>query len=313
MRGSSGDLSADRLYGYATDLLNDGDATAAGDLFRQILERVPQWPAAWFGLGQASEAMGDSRAAVDAYGRTLALEPEDALGATPRLARLGAGPAAMTQTYVAALFDEYAPRFDAHLTGALDYRGPEIILAALEACAPARRFRAAMDLGCGTGLMAEALRGRAEAIDGVDLSAAMIERARTRELYRNLLVGDMVLALGRHEPASTWLGDEQAPDRGYDLIVAADVLVYVGDLQALFAAAGRAMARGGLFAFTVQAHEGDGFAIGPDLRFRHGASYIADMAATANLPILHFADCVTRLDAGRAVVGHVAVLGKADG
>ncbi len=183
---SSGDLAADRRYGYARDLLKDGEAAAAADLFRQTLELAPGWAPAWFGLGEAAEAAGATDQAVAAYRRVLALSPDDPYGATPRLARLGAGEAGMTSSYVAALFDEYAPRFELHLTQALDYRGPQILLAALDAVAPQRRFGEAMDLGCGTGLMAEAIRDRVAAIDGVDVSAAMVAQARKRGIYREL-------------------------------------------------------------------------------------------------------------------------------
>ena len=89
-------------------------------------------------------------------------------------------PGALPQAYVTRLFDDYAPRFDAHLTENLGYRAPALIAEALTAVAPGRRFASALDLGCGTGLMGTPLRERVDCLAGVDLSAAMIAKARER-------------------------------------------------------------------------------------------------------------------------------------
>lgn len=304
MLRSSGDLAADRRYRYAQDCLKDGDARAAADLFRQVLELAPGWSPAWFGLGEAGEAGGDRNAAIEAFGRALTIDPADRLGARPRLARLGAlDPVdAMTPGYVAALFDEYAPRFDAHLTEGLGYRGPAILVEALRAVCVAEgrafRFQEAIDLGCGTGLMAAAIAEHVAAIDGVDLSPAMVDQAGRKGLYRRVWVGDVVEAL---EPSA-------ARGQAYDLILAADVLVYIGELRPLFLAAAQAMLAGALFAFTTQAHEGEGFAIGPDLRFHHAPAYVVATAEAAGLRVRHAGPCVTRRDAGRPVNGHAFVL-----
>ena len=122
-----------------------------------------------------------------------------------RLALIGRGdaPGALPQAYVARLFDDYAPRFDKHLTKNLGYRAPALIAEALSAVASGRRFASALDLGCGTGLMGEALRGRVDRLTGVDLSAAMIAKARERGVYDELVVGDAAAMLGREPPGSS--------------------------------------------------------------------------------------------------------------
>jgi predicted TPR repeat methyltransferase len=298
---SSGDLNADRRYGYARDLLKARDFVAAADLFRQVLELAPEWAPAWFGLGEALEQSGDPNTAIAAFCRSLELAPGDALGAKVRLARHGAADmtGAMTPGYVAALFDQYADRFDHHLTGTLKYRGPDIIMQALHALYGPRKksffFERAMDLGCGTGLMSQAIRRNVGVIDGVDLSPAMVVLARKRHLYRELIVGDVVEALAGRE---------------YALLLAADVLVYIGDLARLFAAAAKALSPLGLFAFTVQAHDGEDFILGQDLRYHHSMPYVATAAKAVGLRMLHSAPCITREDAGEPVKGHVVILEK---
>ena len=179
---------------------------------------------------------------------SLALDPADAQGAMPRLALIGRAdaPGALPEAYVARLFDDYAPRFEAHLVTNLGYRGPALIVNALDAIAPSRRFPSAVDLGSGAGLMGEALRGRVDHLTGVDLSAAMIAKARERGIYDRLAVGEAAAML-RSQPSGV-----------FDLVVAADMLVYVGDLKPLFAATSAALAVGGLFAFSVETHDGEG-------------------------------------------------------
>ncbi|MGO4869855.1 MAG: methyltransferase domain-containing protein, partial [Roseiarcus sp.] len=236
-----GDLIAYRRYAYARSAAEEGDWGAAAEVLEQALERAPGWAPALFALGEAKEKLGDRDSAAEAFRATLAADPSDAQGAAARLALLGAAeaPTALPKAYVARLFDDYAPRFNAHLTEALAYRGPELIVEALDDVDRARRFPRCLDLGCGAGLMGAALHARVAELIGVDLSPAMIAKARESGRYDALEVGDVVDVLARR-------------DRGeFDLVVAADVLAYIGDLAEVVSWAARSLAPGGLFAFTA--------------------------------------------------------------
>ena len=179
---ASGDLIAERRFAYAKAAAKEGDWSAAAELYEQTVEPAPHWAAAWFALAEAQEKLADLDAAAQAFRATLAADPADAQGAMARLALIGRGdaPPALPQAYVARLFDDYAWRFDKHLIKNLGYRAPALIAEALSAVASGRRFAAALDLGCGTGLMGEALCGRIDHLTGVDLSAGMIAKARER-------------------------------------------------------------------------------------------------------------------------------------
>lgn len=299
---SSGDLVADRRYAWAAGYAEDGDHAAAADLAAQALELAPLFAPAWALLGDARLACGDVAGAVAALERAKALEPEDALGVGVTLARLGALPAAdaMTEGYVRALFDSYAARFDEHLTADLNYRAPDLLRDAVDRHAPGRRYEAALDVGCGTGLMGEAIRDRVTRLHGCDLAPAMVEKAREKGLYDALAVAEL----------TAWL--ETAPPAGAELILAADVLVYVGDPVHVMAAAAEALAPGGLFAFTVQAlPEGtspEGFVIGADARFAHARSLLTARAEAAGLAVVAIEDGWSRCDGGVPVEGFVVVL-----
>jgi predicted TPR repeat methyltransferase len=299
---SSGDILADRRYEYARAAFDEKDFEAAADLARQVLEIAPNFAAAHALLGRASAEHGAHEEAVSALRQALALEPDDALGVRLDLARLGAlaEDEAISKGYVRALFDDYAPQFDQHLTKSLAYRGPELIADALRrACSKQirdYRFGPTLDLGCGTGLMAQALEGFYASIDGVDLSPRMLEKARKTKLYDGLHEGELVTFLGG------WASGEA------DLVLAADVFVYMAALDAAFREAHRVMKHGGLFAFTVQAHEGERFILGADARYAHGEAYLHDLAAKTGFTVILHEKVSTREDRGQPVPGFLLVL-----
>jgi predicted TPR repeat methyltransferase len=179
-----GDLIAERRFAYARAAAHDGDFHAAAEVLEQALGRAPDWAAAWFALGEARARLGHVDAAAEAFRAAVRSDPVDTQGATARLAliRRGDAPNALPQAYVARLFDQYAPRFEAHLSETLGHRAPALIAEALGAVAPGRRFAHALDLGCGTGLMGEALTGSVDHLPGVDLSPLDREGARARPL-----------------------------------------------------------------------------------------------------------------------------------
>src|ERR1700730_7778078 len=158
---SSGDMVADRRFDYARDLQLRGDLVAAEDLFVQATDLAPGFATAWFTLGEVREQLGDRAGAILAFRTAELTDPGDRNGAGLRLMRLGAADiGGMRPTYVKALFDQYAPRFDAALMDDLGYCAPALLLAEVVAARAAAgkpvKFSRAIDLGCGTGLAARA-------------------------------------------------------------------------------------------------------------------------------------------------------------
>jgi predicted TPR repeat methyltransferase len=298
--GTSGDLAADRRYQWGLGAAESGDFDGARDLFNQALELAPAWAPGWFALAQALEALGRRAEAVEAYSKTLAFDSGDALGAGLRLATLGACavPATAPRAYVQALFDQYAAKFDRHLVEKLAYRGPQILVDAVERAAPRQIFAHMLDLGCGAGLAGAAFRQKARLRTGIDLSPAMIEQARAKNIYGRLAAADLVEFL-TCEPAGS-----------VDLAIAADVFVYIGDLDPVFSAAARVLTRGGLLAFTAQSFDGDGFRIGDDMRYAHGRDGLISCAERNGFSVAEISAASTRKDRGVDVPGWVAVLRK---
>ena len=300
---SSGDLLADRRYAWAEAALAEGDARAAADLAEQALELAPRYAPAWFLLGRARENLPGEAArhgALNAYACALDIDPDDALGSRLRVARLGGGQAegAIGPGYVRALFDAYAPRFERHLVEGLGYRGPALIRAALEAEARPLRFGRVLDVGCGTGLMARALAGCCDAVVGVDLSPGMLAEARRTGLYARLAEEDLTRFLAAE------------PEAAADLVVAADVLVYVADLAPVLAAAARALVPGGLLACTLQSHPGEGVVLGDDARYAHGEAGLRAAVAAAAFSLLRLDAVSTRRDREAEVPGWLVIANR---
>lgn len=291
-------MIADRRYAYGDAALAEKDWQAAFDLFEQTLEQVPYWPPAHLALARAALALGEEARARAALERVLSLDPADHLGAALLLVRIGSKPVAeaMPAAYVAALFDDYAPRFDSHLVNQLAYRAPELLVAALDRHLPGRHFARVLDLGCGTGLMARALGNRAGQVFGVDLSPRMIAVAMETGLYAGLEAGELVAFL------------EQQPSAGADLAIAADVFCYLPDLAPAFAAARRRLAISGILAFTVQTHAGEGVVVGEDCRMHHAPGLVRHLAAEAAFTVLAEEEAISRLDVGQPVPGALFLL-----
>jgi predicted TPR repeat methyltransferase len=198
--------------------------------------------------------------------------------------------------YVTELFDSYAPRFEAHLVNVLDYKVPAQLAALVTAAGhePQRAWHV-IDLGCGSGLGGVAFRDFAQHLVGSDLSPKMIEIARTRGVYDELHVEDLTATLGR-------------ASANVDLVVAADVFIYVGALEASFHAASNALRPGGLFAFSTELCEGDGYRLLPSSRYAHASGYIRALAQRHGFAIRDARDTVLRMDHTGPVAGMLYVL-----
>lgn len=295
---TSGDIVIDRRFEWARDLEAKGDLEGATDLLTQTVELEPGYAAAWFALGALREKLGQRDGAVAAFERARVSDPQDRHGAGLRLIRLDAAPPApMPEGYVRTLFDGYALSFDSALRQGLGYCGPELLLDAVKASAREMNFRSLLDLGCGTGLGGAAFRPFADRLVGVDLSPAMLAKARDKGLYDRLVEDDVLDFL---------IAEAEAKAR-YDLVLAADLFMYLDDLVPVIRAAAEVMSPSGLLAFNAETHDGDGMILRDTLRFAHGAVTVrAALQATGLMPVsLDFAS--SRNEKGLPAPGLIVV------
>jgi len=295
---SSGDVIADRRADYARMLDEGGEPEAAAELMEQALELVPGWAAGWYRLATYREKAGSGEAAIEAYRNTLTLDPDDIFGAALKLALLGDGatPDRPPSRYVERLFDDYADRFESALVEKLDYTVPQK-LAALVA-STGRHYARAVDLGCGTGLLGPEIRAGVSRLEGFDLSQNMLAKAAEKGVYDHLAQADLSLA-----PNFSGLFADAARHRA-QLVTAADVLMYLGNLESVFAIIEDLAASGADIAFSVEdAGDSGGFPLAPSLRYAHSEAYVRQLAARHGLEILKIIKTVIRKDGGKPVAG----------
>jgi predicted TPR repeat methyltransferase len=203
--------------------------------------------------------------------------------------------------YVEDIFNDYAPIFDEKLAE-LGYRAPALILQALAPhLPPPARDLFVLDAGCGTGLCAPLLTPYARRLDGVDLSPKMLEKAAAKELYDRLEKADLTEFLGG------------APEE-YDLIVAADVLCYFGDLAEVLAGFATALAPTGRLGFSVERWadpaDGDGYFLNQSGRYKHDWDYVARIVDESGLIPIDRTEQVLRSEYGEPVHGIVVTAAR---
>lgn len=263
--------------------------------FDRALQIDPDVVEAWSRRGSLLREAGQLDEAAACFERAIALGADDPLHRYYLASVRGDTPAAPPREYVQTLFDTYAGEFQGHLLSQLRYRAHELLVQGLQALGP-RRYPSVLDLGCGTGLCGPLVRPLADRLDGVDLSAGMLARARETGVYDQLFEADI----------GDWLGGAQRQD---DLVLAADVFIYVGALEPVFRGVADILAPGGVFAFSVEAlPDAEDFRLMPSLRYAHSQAYVRRLAAQHGLLLRAVNQAPLREDQQQPVMGHYIYL-----
>jgi predicted TPR repeat methyltransferase len=294
-------------------LLRVQNLNDAIESFRRTTKLDPTYAVGFCNLGLALEDAGDVAGALAALRRAHELDPGSGfiayhLAAIQTLAgKSETPPPICPPRYLLQLFDGYADRFDAHLFEQLHYQGPALlaeIVSRTEAGKPRQPWDI-LDIGCGTGMTAVPFREGARRVVGVDLSSRMLRHASTRTMpdgtrvYDELVQADLIDAL-QARPASA------------DLVLSADVFIYIGNLRPVFAAVWGALRENGMFAFTVESYVGpQDYCLLPSRRYAHSQQYIAQLAGEFGFTLNARNECVLRKgDDGLPLKGDVYLLSR---
>lgn len=248
-------------------------------------------------LAATLQALGRYREATKVLEVLQDKRPDDDAIAYQLAAVTGAQVEQAPAAYVSRLFDRYAMHYDRHMQEQLHSRVPELLQQAIANYAAQQTSPwQVLDLGCGTGLSAECLREKKHRLVGVDLSAQMLAYAEQKALYDELLQADVVTAAQQYQ-------DE------FDVIIAGDVLVYVGELRPLLEAVHTALRPNGVFVFTVET-TADEFSLQQTGRFAHSDAYIKQLAQQHGFQLGYEQASTLRQQHGKAVTGKVFSLVK---
>jgi len=278
-----------------------GKSDEAMGCWRKAIGINPDYAEAHQNLGEALDRKGDRLGAIREWEETLRLRPDwEALKFYLAAAKAtdAPQPTVPPPAYIATLFDGYAEQFDQHLVKTLEYRVPQSLLEAAKRTGR-ERFDVVVDAGCGTGLCGEVFRPIAGRLVGVDVAPKMIEKSRQRGVYDELILGRLEDALRARSEV--------------DLILAADVLNYVGELKAVFDAVGAALWQEGYFLFSIEkptSEEGEGLILRRTRRYAHSRGYIERLARDAGMELVETTDAVIRMDHGKPLEGYIGVVRK---
>lgn len=284
------DARAHNNRGSALQLL--GREAEAERAFRRALDLAPDLAQPYLNLGHLLEKRGDAFEAVALYERAIARGLDPASFGHHVAAALGKPANRAPDTWVRTTFDNFAPIFDARLQ-ALEYDAPQRLASMLHAhvAGPVD----ILDLGCGTGQCGVALARISRHLTGVDLSEKMLAQARTHGVYDALRVSEI----------GAWLAD--APAAHFDVVVAADVFIYIGALEQVFRDVARTLRPDGWFAFSVEETAAADYALQRSGRFAQSQAYIARLAG-ASFTIVAAAPAVIRKESGVPLAGRLYLL-----
>lgn len=180
----------------------------------------------------------------------------------------------LQQDYVREEFNRFAPDFDSTLVEKLEYYIPEKMVEFLLEAVPAGfHCKYAADLGCGTGLFGIAVRQHVDNLVGIDISTKMLELAAQKNCYDTLHPGEIIATL-------------RESDTIYDLFAATDVLIYIGNLDELFATISAKASPDALFVFSTETCAGDGFILQGSGRYAHSRQYVQAVAETNDCQVI---------------------------
>jgi predicted TPR repeat methyltransferase len=278
-----------------------GQLEQAAEHYRQAIDRQPQVPELYRYLAVVLMQLGDTEAAIESLQNEIQLSPDASaqhLLASLQNITTDRAPA----SYVSELFNTYADSFDQHLVGKLEYRTHALVAQTIrDTLGNDAHDLEILDLGCGTGLFGEEIKDIKKTLVGIDLASKMIDRTRVRGIYDELIVGDLLVYL------------EDVQDGQFNLIVATDVFIYVGDLQPVFRQASRILQPGCWFAFSLEAapevNDGE-FVLASSGRYQHGQTYIERLCTSFNFEIRSCTQTTIRKERNQPIAGYIYLLKK---
>jgi predicted TPR repeat methyltransferase len=286
----------DLLYNLGCCYRDAGEMGRAGKIFAGIVETTPDHLAALNNLAYLHHLQGDYDQAKNLYGQILRLDPNHVSAEYMHAVLDGRKTDIPPKEYIRALFDQYSDTFEENLINDLGYNLFLELRVAFDAIEKNKRiYDHCLDLGCGTGLAGEAFRTACLKLTGVDLSAKMIAQAEKKKIYDNLHVEEILDFLNTH-------------GQSYDLIIAADVLEYIGDLQPFFHAAAQRSLTDALLCFSTEQAGDEEWTLQPTGRYAHHPDYVMENARAAGWIVLREVETPLRREGDQLITGNIFVM-----
>ncbi len=275
-------------------LYKDMDQPAASiRLFEQATLNNPDHAQALNNLGYLYHREGDTEKAIATYKKLIALNHHAPMAAHMLAALSGLTTSSAPSEYVRDVFDSFSDHYDESLVDRLGYTTPAL-LRELLISKDIRRFATTLDMGCGTGLSGRAFQDLTDNLIGLDLSPKMLSFAAQKELYNSLHETDIRAFL-------------RESNESFDLFLAADVFVYIGDLSEIFSLVKKRAGAEGIFLLSTELADHD-FCLKPSGRYGHAESYIRQLAQDKGFTIREVRAANIRKEKGEWIPGNLYML-----
>ena len=270
--------------------LNEAEAS-----YKQAILLKPDYAEAHNNLGATLQKLGKLEEAAESYAQALALNPENSLAKHHLAALSGDTTESAPLDYVEKLFDKYALTFDRALVDELEYKTPKLIAEIILRDSDSDSLGSIIDLGCGTGLLGAEIKQFCERLEGLDLSQKMLDEAKEKRIYDELIKQDI-------------LGYLANADLNFDYFIATDVFVYVGDLSDVFHLIKSRNKTGGKLVFSTEHYHGDGFLLQQSGRYSHSKTYIERLSEKFAYQLRHFETQPLRKESNQYITGGLYIL-----
>ncbi|MFQ5672417.1 MAG: tetratricopeptide repeat protein [Nitrospinales bacterium] len=289
---------AEPYYNLGTTLADLNRLDEAVSAYQRAIAIKPDFTSVHHNLAIAFGDQGKLDEAIACYRRVAEIDPDNSSARHMLAALTGETTESTPPEYVKNLFDLFSAKFEHQLVEVLEYDVPALIRQAFgDLLKKGVRFHNAIDLGCGTGLAGVQFRNIADRLTGIDISPQMVEKAREKGVYDELSVGNLIEFVSQTEEK-------------FDLILATDVFVYMGNLQPVFASMAHCAADGAYFLFSNESIEEGDYILRPTGRYAHSRAYIRSLAERYGFSIEYCRSVDVRKEKDRGIPGDLFILAK---
>jgi predicted TPR repeat methyltransferase len=282
-------------YNLAIILQDASRLDEAEASYRQAIMVKVDYADAHYNLGNTLRALGRLDEAEASYRQAIAMKPENSSAKHLLAALSGSKTASAPLDYIEGIFNDYASKFEKDLVENLEYHIPKIIAEIILEDSNTDSLGSIIDLGCGTGLVGAEISKFCGYLEGVDLSQKMLNEARKKNVYDELIKMDILAYLTN-------------TDLHFDYFIATDVFIYVGDLADVFHLIKSRNKTGGKLVFSTEDYDGDGFFLEQSGRYSHSHIYIEDLCKKFGYVVRHFETTALRKEKDEHITGGLYVL-----
>ena len=285
---------ADFHYNLGTTLQAMDRADEAIRSYKRATEIQPEHGPAHNNLAFLCHKQGRTDEAILSYQHLIEIDHNSASARHMLSSLTGDTTAAAPDSYIRDVFNNYSGNYDNSLVNELGYETPKLLREMALNSENKKKFKNGLDMGCGTGLSGSAFHDLTQRLTGLDLSPGMLARAKKKNIYETLVETGIVDYL-------------KTTDELFDLFLATDVFVYLGDLSPVFRAIGNCCLNTACFAFSTEEAD-SGYQIKSSGRYGHALSYIEALAKEFDWDIVQHQTANIRRDKGKWIRGNLFVL-----